>query len=133
MSVQSQRLQNWPQSLGRLLLQRLYDALTFLPLLVVALWMIWIIDAVIEVGHWPTQYNPVSSQTALGPILEPVCSYLTFGVLVSWPLWIVLTLSTHLRFIPLRFEWRRVWFYTAAIVLFLLIGDKGGIIAWMWD
>ena len=95
--------------------------------------MIWVIDAVLEVGHWPTQYNPTSSQTALGPILEPVCSYLTFGVIVSCPVWIVLTLSTRLSFVALRFEWWRVWLYAAAITLFLLIGDKGGITAWMWD
>ena len=37
MSAQSQRLQSWPQSFGRLLLQRLYDALTALPLVVVIL------------------------------------------------------------------------------------------------
>jgi len=87
---------------------------------------------VIEVGHWPLPYNPHPLDTAIGTLFYQPVFILSVVMIWTLPIWLIYTILTLVKTIPLRFQWRRVMAYVVPMGVFFVLNYAGNVITWLW-
>jgi len=114
------------------LAQQIYDLATIVAWICVISLGVFLLFVGIEVGHWPRPYNPHPLDTTIGPFFYQPVTVLTFLTVWTLPVWLIYTVLTLIKSIPIQFQWRRVIAYTVPMGVFFVLNYVGNVLAWLW-